>query len=82
MNKFLVIGYDPETEARANGQLIAAAPDMLEALQAALTPLIRLGDFIGNEDAGGASGLGPFDRCAIILQVRRAIAKAKGEQSW
>jgi len=46
-----------------------------EALEATLKPLVRLGDFIGNEDQGGASGLGPFDRCAIISQVKTALAQ-------
>jgi hypothetical protein len=50
-------------------------PALVEALRAAVIPLERLGDFIGNEDKGGASGLGPFDRCAILLQVRDALTK-------
>ena len=49
----------------------------LEALEAAVIPLIRLGDFIGNYDQGGASGLGPFDRCAIVLKVRTTIEEIK-----
>jgi hypothetical protein len=36
---------------------------------------MRLGDFVGNVDEGGASGLGSFDRCAILLQARQALAK-------
>jgi hypothetical protein len=48
--------------------------DLLSALRATVKPLLRLGDFIGNEDAGGPSGLGPFDRCEIVLQVRKALA--------
>lgn len=60
----------------ANARLIASAPALLEAIQATLKPLIRLGDFIGNEDKGGISGLGAFDRCAIIGQVRDAISQA------
>ena len=44
-----------------------------EALEATIIPLIRLGDFIGNEDEGGASGLGPFNRCEILLRVRKAL---------
>ena len=67
----------PEVEADA--QLIASAPELLAALEATLIPLMRLGDFIGNTDSGGASGLGAFDRCAIIGQVRDAIDKAKAE---
>ena len=44
------------------------------ALAATLPALIRLGDFVGNVDNGGASGLGHIDRCAIIRQVRAALA--------
>lgn len=56
--------------------LFAAAPALLDALKATVVPLIRLGDFVGNVDAGGASGFGSFDRCAIVHQVRTAIADA------
>lgn len=63
----------------ADARLIAAAPEILAALEAALKPLIRLGDFIGNVDQGGASGLGPFDRTEVVRQVNAAIRKAKGE---
>jgi hypothetical protein len=45
----------------------------LAALESTVVPLERLGDFIGNEDKGGASGLGPFDRCAILLGVGDTI---------
>ena len=64
---------------KENAKLMAAAPELLAALEATLIPLERLGDFIGNTDSGGASGLGAFDRCAIIGQVRDAIDKAKTE---
>jgi hypothetical protein len=74
----LGFGLRGDPEMQANARLMAAAPDLLAALEATVTPLIRLGDFIGNEDAGGVSGLGAFDRCAIILKVHAAIAKAKG----
>lgn len=43
------------------------------ALNAALPALIRLGDFVGNVDEGGASGQGRIDRCQLVLQVRDAI---------
>jgi len=52
---------------------------MFEALQLTVRPLERLGDFVGNVDKGGASGLGGIDRCAILGKVRAAIALAKGE---
>lgn len=61
-----------------NAALIAAAPELLEALEATIIPLQRLGDFIGNIDNGGVSGLGSFNRCDILLAVRSAIAKARG----
>jgi hypothetical protein len=51
--------------------------ELVEALEATLPALIRLGDFVGNVDEGGASGMGRIDRCALILQVRDAIAKAE-----
>lgn len=52
------------SEAKANAHLIAAAPDMLEALESALLELKRL------DDDGSA-----YDR----MKIRNAIAKAKGE---
>ncbi len=62
-----------------DARLIAAAPDMLAALRECLNPLIRLGDFIGNEHKG-ENGIPAFDRCAIIRQVRAAIARATGQE--
>lgn len=61
-----------------NADLAAAAPQMLDVLRECLAPMIRLGDFIGNEDKPGKAGIGPFDRCAIIGRVRDALAKAEG----
>jgi hypothetical protein len=48
----------------ANARLIAAAPDLLAALKAAI------------EDAGWAYA--SFCRCEVCEQVRAAIAKAEG----
>jgi hypothetical protein len=73
------VTYHQNGYVQANARLIAAAPELLAALEATLIPLMRLGDFIGNTDSGGASGLGAFDRCAIIGRVRDAIDKAKTE---
>jgi hypothetical protein len=67
-----------ENAKRDNAILIAAAPELLAALRRVVIPLERLGDFIGNTDTGGASGLGKFDRCEILLAVRNAIATAEG----
>jgi hypothetical protein len=70
--------FTPATDAEVQQafDLIAAAPALLEALKAAVPALERLGDFVGNVDHGGASGLGTIDRCALLLKVRDAIAKA------
>jgi hypothetical protein len=50
-----------------------AAPQMLAALKLAHPLLIRLGDFIGNGEHGD-------DRCAAVLAVYNAIAKAEGRE--
>lgn len=56
----------------AQAQLIE---DYKALLSKTLPALIRLGDFVGNVDNGGASGLGRIDRCALILEVKNAIGK-------
>ena len=62
--------------------LVQAGNELIDdhkALLAKTLPaLIRLGDFVGNVDEGGASGLGRIDRCALILEVKNAI-RARGE---
>ena len=57
--------YGAGPEVIANARLIAAAPDLLEALE----------DLIGNykENKGAGLGIGP------IMKAKTAIAKAKGE---
>lgn len=82
-DRIAVVAHDSSDVAtltqasHADARLIAAAPELLAALEAAIPALIRLGDFVGNVDPGGASGMGRIDRCALILQAREAIAKAK-----
>mgnify|MGYP001415131007 CR=1 FL=1 len=67
-------------DVRAICTAVNAHEELLRALKATLPALERLGDFVGNVDTGGASGLGIIDRCAIIRQVRAAIARATGQE--
>lgn len=60
-----------------NAKLRALNAELVAALDSTIIPLMRLGDFIGNTDVGGASGLGSFDRCAVIQSARAALAKAR-----
>lgn len=61
-------GSDLRKTDEANGALIAAAPDLLEALEA------LLGDFNALCIRTGTEGVGDHE-----IQARRAIAKARGE---
>lgn len=77
-------GYPTETieafSQKAQERLTGAEQqrdELLAALEAALPALIRLGDFVGNTDEGGASGIGRIERCEIISKVRSAIAKVR-----
>ncbi len=64
----------PESEVRANADLIAAAPDLLEAAQTVLDGLnARI-------DAACAAGE-PVPVFAGIAVLHSAIAKARGEQA-
>lgn len=56
---------DDAAEEEANARLIAAAPDLLEALQDALSWIGKLSDWAGAEDPN-------------IERYRTAIAKAEG----
>jgi hypothetical protein len=56
-----------------SGDLKEINAALLAALKETITPLILLGDYIGNEWEGKI-GIPAFDRCAIIGRVRVAIA--------
>ena len=62
----------PDLERDANARLIAAAPDLLEALKALLEHIEI--EFEGAEDAADAYGI-----TADMDRARAAIAKATGE---
>lgn len=74
--------HTPQGQANADFLVRAANAHqpLIDALRATLPALIRLGDFIGNENPAEVSRVGPFDRCAIITQVRDALEKAKGAE--
>ncbi|MCH7570478.1 MAG: hypothetical protein IH919_07925 [Deltaproteobacteria bacterium] len=64
-------------ERDSNARLIAAAPDLLAALEELMTQLIGIGIAIDGEDSGqwhGTEGLS-FD------QTRAAIAKARNQEA-
>lgn len=67
-----------EDAADADVEVIVARYNAHERLLALLRsvrkPLIRLGDFVGNFDKGGVSGMGPIDRCAIIHSINEALS--------
>ena len=52
-----------------------ATTELLAAARAAIPALVLLGDFIGNTFDGKA-GIPAFDRCAVILALRKGLAKA------
>lgn len=60
--------------------LYTADPALRVLLADILPALIRLGDFVGNVDKGGASGMGVIDRCALVLRVTEAMRAAEGGQ--
>jgi hypothetical protein len=62
-------GYDDRSETIANARLIAAAPELLEALQAIVKSLAD------HDDEG------MVEHAAQMVAARAAIAKATGEQA-
>lgn len=65
-------GYPGEPEREANARLIAAAPEMLEALKAAAGELFRCGIYLSRHGQG-ATLVGLAE-----TKARAAIAKAEG----
>lgn len=59
----------PEVAARANARLIAAAPELLEALKAVEDSICLLGLHTDEDDCEG---------CRLRQRSRAAIAKAEG----
>lgn len=66
-----------ETTRDANAHLIAAAPEMLDALRFAEIDLERLIDRIDRTGAAVATG----HSVVVVDRVRAAIAKAEGRES-
>jgi hypothetical protein len=62
-------------QAEANANLIAAAPELLQAAQAARAELSAMHGYLYPKCDGGC----PAD--AILQQLAQVIAKAKGERS-
>lgn len=60
---------DGGSKQKANARLIAAAPELLEALEACVTQLLLHG---WNDPADGLKS------CAALVKARAALAKAKG----
>lgn len=68
-----IVEVDNDTNnAEANARLIAAAPELLEALEQSLDWTV---DFIESGDAG----FWDVDKDENVIRMRSAIAKAKGE---
>ncbi|WP_159585965.1 hypothetical protein [Chelativorans xinjiangense] len=65
---------DTETRMKANARLMAAAPDMLDALKEAEDHLLWAKATL--DDAGRRSVGEAMDRC--VTEIRAAIAKAEG----
>lgn len=80
--------FDTQAHCEANARLIAAAPDLLAALQSARDCIeldrsaleVTHMDPLTNEvDADGAAGIAEYD--AVLAQIGVAIAKATGAQA-
>jgi len=61
-------------EQEKDARLIAAAPELLEALREMLAISLRVDDLAWAEAVGKGNGIGPCDK------ARQAIAKVEGEK--
>lgn len=71
----VVLGYDTK-ETRANARLIAAAPDLLAALEALMRIVSNSNGVSGWHRNGDIAGWDEFDEINMAIA---ALAKAKGE---
>lgn len=69
VNKDFIVGGDSKSFSDSNKNLIAAAPDLLEALQWAMN---RIGGYTHRTNTNG-------DFCDAVDRARAAISKALGE---
>ncbi|MGE5571097.1 MAG: hypothetical protein ACM3S5_18840 [Rhodospirillales bacterium] len=74
-----VRGYIDWSEAVANANLIAAAPDLFDALQAAGTALYALARRIDPKEASGADIAALDEAERAYIAINAVLAKATGE---
>ncbi|WP_368920003.1 hypothetical protein [Citrobacter sp. RHB21-C01] len=71
-------GYPFEMTSTANRNLIAAAPDLLEALQLSLNAMNEMGDILNFHDLAEQSKVDELT--PAFDKARAAISKALGEE--
>lgn len=72
-DRYAPLAFDVCTEAEANGMMLAAAPELLEALEAALA------EYGHHSSLCFAGGYYPECVCPVwVREARRAVEKARG----
>lgn len=71
--EFRLYPADGVTNADPKAADLPPVPDLATAARAALPALELLGDYIGNTFPGKAPAYPAFDRCQIILDLKRAL---------